>query len=83
MENENKQAEINANSNANQPGAQLGGADGNAGGDGEGSEIEMTEQEILTELEHLNNLVATDPELNKMLANDIESFGLEEKLMII
>jgi hypothetical protein len=43
----------------------------------------MTEQEILTELEHLNNLVATDPELNKMLANDIESFGLEEKLMII
>ena len=43
----------------------------------------MTEQEILTELEHLNNLVATAPELNQMLANDIESFGLEEKLMII
>ena len=83
MENENKQAEINATSNAAQPGGQLGGADANAGGDGEGSEIEMTEQEILTELEHLNNLVATDPELNKMLANDIESFGLEEKLMII
>ena len=83
MENENKQAEINATSNAAQPGGQLGGADTNAGGDGEGSEIEMTEQEILTELEHLNNLVATDPELNKMLANDIESFGLEEKLMII
>ena len=28
-------------------------------------------------------MVATDPELNKMLANDLESFGLEEKLMII
>ena len=27
--------------------------------------------------------MATDPELNKMLANDIDSFGLEEKLMII
>jgi len=52
-------------------------------GDGEGSEIEMTEEEILTELDNLNNLVATDPELNKMLSNDIESFGLEEKLMII
>lgn len=37
----------------------------------------------MTELEQLNNLVATDPELNKMLANDIDSFGLEEKLMII
>ena len=43
MENENKQAEINATSNATQPGAQLGGADANAAGDGEGSEIEMTE----------------------------------------
>ena len=52
-------------------------------GDGEGSEIEMTEEEVLTELDNLNNLVLTDPELNKMLANDIENFGLEEKLMII
>ena len=51
--------------------------------DGEGSEIEMTEEEILTELDNLQNLVLTDPELNKMLANDIENFGLEEKLMII
>ena len=74
---------MNANSNANQPGSHLDGDDANGGGDGEGSEIEMTEAEILTELEHLNNLVATDPELNKMLANDIDGFGLEEKLMII
>lgn len=43
----------------------------------------MTEQEIYTELEQLNQLVSTDPELNKMLANDIDTFGLEEKLMII
>lgn len=76
MENENKQAEINATNNASHPD----GADANAAGD---EEIEMTEQEILTELENLNNLVATDPELNKMLSNDLESFGLEEKLMII
>ena len=34
---------MNANSNANQPGAMLGGADANGVGDGEGSEIEMTE----------------------------------------
>ena len=37
----------------------------------------------MAELEQLNNLVATDPELHKMLANDIDGFGLEEKLMII
>ena len=65
--------------NANQPDS----GSVNAGADGEGSEIEMTEAEILIELDNLNNLVATDPELNKMLANDIEGFGLEEKLMII
>jgi len=59
------------------------GADPNGAGDGDGSEIEMTEAEILTELEQLSHLVATDPELNKMLSNDIDSFGLEEKLMII
>ena len=66
-----------------QPRGQLDGGDPNGSPDGEGSEIEMTEAEILVELDNLNHLVNTDPELNKMLANDIEGFGLEEKLMII
>jgi len=43
----------------------------------------MTEEEVLTELDNLSNLVMTNPQLNKMLGNDIENFGLEEKIMII
>ena len=80
MENESKQAQMDGNA---QPRGQLDGGDPNGSPDGEGSEIEMTEAEILVELDNLNHLVNTDPELNKMLANDIEGFGLEEKLMII
>ena len=43
----------------------------------------MNSLEIDTELDILNNVVDSDPEMKQLLAHHLHNFALEDKLMIV